>query len=194
MEGKEDYKKTLEALEAEQAELRHLIGEGVSFEIEVKVRKRKAGLLGLFRKREVVTEKREFKIAEPTLSTLDRLSAVWLQMSIDETKLHSEDYLVTAKQLAAKEAKRLAEVVAIAVLGEDYYDVTPSGDHYQRKPNRKRLAQLTATLLHAIKPSELLTLAITITNVSNLGDFINSIRLMQASRTSDPTTLIEPQD
>ena len=186
-------KNKIEDLEREQKELRALIGEGINFDIDVTVRKRKAGLFGFLRKREKVTEKRYFTIKEPTLSTLDRLSAVWVQMSIDEAKLQSDDYLVSAKQLAAKEAKRLAEVVAIAVLGEDYYDVTASGEGFKRKPNNKRLAELAATFLHTLTPSELLTLAVAITNVSNLADFINSIRLMQASRTSDPTNLVEQQ-
>ena len=115
-------------------------------------------------------------------------------MTIDETKLNDDDYLATAKQLANKEAKKLAKVVATAVLGEDYYDVTNKGGYFVRKPNEKRLARLTSLFSHSVTPSQLLTLAILITNVSNLGDFINSIRLMSAARTSDPiTNLIEEQ-
>ena len=112
-------------------------------------------------------------------------------MSIDETKLGDEDYFKTAKKMAAQEARKLAQVVAVAVLGEDYYDVTDKGGYLVRKPNETRLARLTSLFLHTVTPSQLLTLAILITNVSNLGDFINSIRLMSATRTSDPTQLIE---
>lgn len=115
-------------------------------------------------------------------------------MSIDEAKLNDEDYLITAKQLATKEAGKLAEVVALAVLGEDFYDTTEKGGVYTRKPNASRLDNLSNLFLHTITPSQLLTLAILITNVSNLGDFINSIRLMSATRTSDPTQLIEQPD
>ena len=111
-------------------------------------------------------------------------------MSIDETKLGDEDYFKTAKKMAAQEARKLAQVVAVAVLGEDYYDVTDKGGYLVRKPNETRLARLTSLFLHTVTPSQLLTLAILITNVSNLGDFINSIRLMSATRTSDPTQLI----
>ena len=189
----EDDKEYLESLEEEQRELRHIIGEGITFSVEISVLRRKPGILGFLKKKSVVKEKLTYRIAEPTLSTLDRLSAIWLQMSLDEAKLNDKDYLQTAKQLANQEAKRLAEVVAVAVLGEDYYDVTEKGGVYNRKPNRKKLAELTTLFLHTLKPSELLSLAITITNVSNLGEFINSIRLMQASRTSDPTTLIDTQ-
>ena len=128
----------LDNLTREQGELRQMINEGVTFDIEVTYRKRKPGLFGFFRKREQMKEKRVFRIAEPTLSTLDRLSMLWLEMTIDETKLNDADYLATAKQLANKEAEKLAKVVATAVLGEDYYDVTDRGGYFVRKPNEKR--------------------------------------------------------
>ena len=178
-----DYNDKLEALEREQSELRQMIGEGITFDVEVTYTRRKPGLLGFFRKREKITEKKVFRVQEPTLATL--------QMSIDETKLSDEDYFKTAKKMAAQEARKLAQVVAVAVLGEDYYDVTDKGGYLVRKPNETRLARLTSLFLHTVTPSQLLTLAILITNVSNLGDFINSIRLMSATRTSDPTQLIE---
>lgn len=184
----------IEALEAEQNELRLMIQEGVTFDVEVTHYQRKPGFFGAFRKKERVTEKKVFKIKEPTLSTLDRLSALWLQMEIDETKLKEADYLNAAKKLANKEAHRLAEVVAIAVLGEDYYITTEKNGGYKRTEDKEALHNLTSLFMHSVKPSDLFTLAVLITNVSNLGDFINSIRLMSATRTSDPTHLIEPQD
>lgn len=185
----------LEALELEQNELRQMIQEGVTFDVDVTYYRRKPGFWGYFRKREKVKEKRVFKIEEPTLNTLDRLSALWLQMEIDETRLQEADYLNAAKKMANKEAKRLAEVVATAVLGEDYYTTTiDKGGYFKRTENKQELKRLTSFFSHTVKPSELFTLAVLITNVSNLGDFINSIRLMSATRTSDPTHLIEPQD
>ena len=190
----EEYESKTQALEAEQNELRLMIKDGITFDIEVTHYRRKPGILGYFRKREKVTEKRVFKIEEPTLNTLDRLSALWLQMEIDETRLKDEDYLGTAKRLAAKENKTVAEIVATAVLGEDYYISVDRGGWFSRKEDKATLQRLTDTFRHAIKPSELFTLAVLITNVSNLGDFINSIRLMGATRTSDPTHLIEQQD
>ena len=184
----------LEALELEQSELRLMIQEGVTFDVDVTHYRRKPGFWGYFSKREKVTEKRVFKIEEPTLNTLDRLSALWLQMEIDETRLQEADYLNAAKKMANKEAKRLAEVVATAVLGEDYYTAIDKGGYFKRTENKQELKRLTSLFLHTVKPSELFTLAVLITNVSNLGDFINSIRLMSATRTSDPTHLIEQQD
>lgn len=190
----EEFNTKLEALEAEQNELRLMIQEGVTFDVTVTHHRRKPGILGYFRKREKVTEKKVFKIEEPTLNTLDRLSALWLQMEIDETRLQEADYLNAAKKMANKEAHRLAEVVAVAVLGEDYYTTIDKGGYFKRTENKQELKRLKSLFLHTIKPSELFTLAVLITNVSNLGDFINSIRLMSATRTSDPTHLIEQQD
>lgn len=182
----------IKALEQEQNELRHMINQGLTFDVEVTYSRRRPGFFGFFRKREKVTEKRVFTIQEPTLATLDRLSALWLQMEIDETRLGDADYLATARQMAGKEAKRLAEVVAVAVLGEDYYDTTEHRGAFSYKPNEDRLRRLAATFFHTVKPSDLFTLAVLITNVSNLGDFISSIRLMSATRTSEPrASLIE---
>lgn len=193
MAENKDDKGKLEDLQREQNELRLMIQEGVTFDIDVTHYKRKPGLVGYFQKRERVTEKRVFKVQEPTLATLDRMSAIWVQLEIDEAQLSDEDYLKTAKNIAANGTKKLAEIVAIAVLGEDYYIATDKGGYFARKEDKKALRQLASTFFHCLKPSELFTLAVLITNVSNLGDFINSIRLMSATRTSEPTNRIEQQ-
>lgn len=185
----------LEKLNREQNELRLLIGQGVTFDVEIKHSRRKPGFRGFFQKREVITETKVYTIQEPTLATLDRLSALWLQIEIDETKLGDDDYLRTARTLANKEARRLAEIVAIAVMGEDYYDVTFNGTTCRRSERKAELRDLTSLFFHTVKPSQLLTLAILITNVSNLGDFVNTMRLMCATRTSEQeATRIEAQD
>ena len=190
----EDFKNKEESLVAEQDELRLMIQEGVTFDVDVTYMKRKPGFLGFFRKRDKVTEKKVFRIKEPTLSTLDRLSALWLQMDLDEARMQEDDYLKAAKQMAGKQAGRLAEVVAVAVLGEDYYKTVETGGGFRRTEDKAALEKLKMFFMHTVKPSDLFTLAVLITNVSNLGDFINSIRLMSATRTSDPAHLIEPQD
>lgn len=182
----------IKALEQEQNELRHMINQGLTFDVEVTYSRRRPGFFGRFRKREKITEKRAYTIKEPTLATLDRLSALWLEMEIDETRLNDANYLATARTMANKEAKHLAEVVAVAVLGEDLYDTTEKAGTFIYKPNEDRLQRLASTFFHVVKPSQLFTLAVLITNVSNLGDFISSIRLMSATRTSDPmANLIE---
>lgn len=47
-----------------------MIGEGITFDVEVTYTRRKPGLLGFFRKREKITEKKVFRVQEPTLATL----------------------------------------------------------------------------------------------------------------------------
>lgn len=53
-----DNNDKLEVLEREQSELRHMINEGVTFDIEVTYTRRKPGLLGFLRKREKIQEKK----------------------------------------------------------------------------------------------------------------------------------------
>jgi hypothetical protein len=107
-------------------------------------------------------------------------------MDIDEAKLTDNDYLATAKAMAGKHARTLAEVVAVAVLGEDLYETSERAGAFTFTPDEAKLRRLTETFYHTVKPSELFTLAILITNVSNLGDFTSSMRLMSATRTSEP--------
>ena len=46
----------------------------------------------------------------------------------------------------------------------------------------------TTLFFHTIKPSKLVGLSEAVTSVSNLGDFINSMRLMSGARTTQPRT------
>ena len=76
----EDIKK----LQQEKDELNALIGKGVDFsvpDVEFEVEKR---FFGLVKKRKRKNVTRSFKIVEPTLSTLDRLSAEWIEFALDE--------------------------------------------------------------------------------------------------------------
>ena len=172
------------ALESE--ELSRLIGEGFSFEVketEIRSRKKWFGLKKEYFPVEVVTK---FKIEEPTLGTLDRLSAEWVQFAIDEISLKSKHGLQAAKTLTHQNALRFAKVVAIAVVGSSY--LKPQADkfgtlHYVE--DTERLAYLTQLFARTIKPSQLYQLCVAINTMSNLGDFCNSIRLMCAERTTN---------
>ena len=106
-------------LEQERAELNTLIGKGVSFEVkdtEFDVEKRFLGIVKRYKPREVT---RTFKIEEPTLATLDRISAETIEFAIDEAAMKSADSMQRARGLAREHSIRCARVVAIAVLGED---------------------------------------------------------------------------
>lgn len=188
-------KQTKAKAEQERSELRRIINDGISFEVEVRTARRPSGIFGRFKRKQISKQKRVFKVSEPTLATLDRLSALWLSIDIDDTQLTNDNYLADARRLAAQHSQTLAEIVATAVLGEDLYDITDRRGVFAYKPNNRKLAELSTTFFHSVKPSDLFKLAILITNACNLADFIASMRLMSATRTSEPmATRIEPQD
>lgn len=187
MEEVNTAKKTL--IDLEREELNLLIKRGVKFDISYKVRRKKQGFRGFFQKKEIITVNEIYEMHEPTLAVLDRLSAVWVEMGIDEDSLNAggTTTLVEAKQIAHENTRRMARIIAIAVLGEDY-NITEVGTNgrIKHKQDDKELDRLTALFLHSIKPSKLVGLANTVTNVSNLGDFIGSMRLMSGARTTQP--------
>ena len=175
-------------LELEREELNLLVKQGIKFSVTHKIRRHKKGVKGFFQRPEVITVKEDFEIQEPTLSVLDRLSAIWVEMGLDEKRLTAggTETLAEAKRIAKDNAARMA---AIAVLGEDYH-VTEvcAGGRVKKYNDDKELDRLTALFFHTIKPSKLVGLSEAVTSVSNLGDFINSMRLMSGARTTQPRT------
>ena len=67
-------------LELEREELNLLVKQGIKFSVTHKIRRHKKGVKGFFQRPEVITVKEDFEIQEPTLSVLDRLSAIWVEM------------------------------------------------------------------------------------------------------------------
>ena len=182
----------IKKLEQEKAELNALINKGVTFEVEdteFKVTKR---FFGLFKKRSPAKVKRTFKISEPTLGALDRIASEWIEVAIDEAALKGDDGMQRARRLVGKHALRCAKVVAIAVLGSDYlipkYSV---GGVVRYDEDRRRLEELTALFARTVTPSQLYQLCMLITAMCNLGDFMNSIRLMSADRSTMPGRIEE---
>ena len=182
----------IKTLEQEKAELNTLINKGISFEVEDTEFAVKRRFFGLIKKRVPVKVKRQFKIAEPTLGTLDRLSAEWIEFAIDEAALKSDDGMQKARTLAHEHSIRCAKVVAIAVLGSDYLMPLPGiGGIVRYVEDKKQLEELTALFARQIKPSKLYQLYVLINAMCNLGDFLNSIRLMCADRTTMPIRIEE---
>ena len=95
-----------------------------------------------------------------------------------------------AHKLAHDNAIRMAKYVALAVLGEDF---TPAiqmpGGRVKYVEDTARLDELTKLFAHAIKPSDLFKLCVTINAIENLPDFTNCIRLVSASRTTIPNLI-----
>lgn len=173
-------------LEQERNELNALINKGVTFEVKdagFDVHRTWYG-----RKRYTPKEiKHSFTISEPTLGTLDRLSAEWIEFAIDEEAMKSDDALERARTLVSKHAERCARIIAIACLGSSYLVATPVGNGATRyTEDTGKITELTALFMRTIKPSQMRELIVLINAMCNLGDFTNSIRLMLADRTTMP--------
>ena len=176
------------ALEQEKAELNALINKGITFEVEVTefVKPKKGFIQLLFRKRVPVKVQKKFRIKEPTLGTLDRIAAEWIEVAIDEKALQSDDGMQRARTLVSKHAIRCAKVIAIAVLGSEYLIPKWENGIVRYEEDEWRLDELTALFAETITPSQLYRLCLLITAACNLGDFMNSIRLMSADRSTMP--------
>lgn len=188
-----NIEKTLHDIEREELNL--LIRKGQKFAVRYTITKKEKRLLGL-RSRTVEEERAEaFELKEPTLAVLDRLSAHWLEMTLDEKALESggAETLAEAKRATADNTKRMARVIAIAVLGEDYHikTINQKTGRVQFANDEKELERITDLFFHTIKPSELVILCQRITNIANLGDFIGSMRYMSGARTTQRTGRIE---
>ncbi|ERI85113.1 hypothetical protein HMPREF1981_02000 [Bacteroides pyogenes F0041] len=183
------------ALEQERSELNALIGRGVSFEVQDVEVRHKTYLWGLFKKKVLVPITRNFVIEEPTLGTLDRLSSEWVEMAIDEEAIKSTDGMLQARIMTKKHALRCAKVIALAVLGSDYLiPKAGNGGIVRYEEDTKRLEELARLFARQIKPSELYQLYVLINAMCNLGDFLNSIRLMSADRTTIPIRIEESNE
>jgi hypothetical protein len=181
----------IKTLEQEKAELNALINKGVQFEVvdtDFEVKRR---FWGLFKKRIPVKVRKQFKVEELTLGTLDRLSAEWIEFESDDTMMTSDDGMQRARTLVGKHSIRCAKVVALAVLGSDYLipKCTRNGIRYVE--DTERLEYLTALFARTIKPSNLYQLTVLINAMCNLGDFLNSIRLMSSDRSTMPIRIEE---
>lgn len=182
----ETEKTNIESLEQERKELRLLINEGVAFTVPYLEKVRIGGwwrrlAMLLFRGQKYTFEERQrsFVVKEPTAFTLDRLSAEYIELAIDEAKV-KEAPRQEARRLFAKHSRRMARIVAIAVLGNQWED-------------KKLLNEHTEFFSRWLKNSQLWELVQAIDLTNNLADFINSMRLMSSARTTMPTRIESPQ-
>lgn len=178
-------------LERERRELNTLIGKGVSFEVKDVEFETKRRFWGLVKKHIPHEVTRKFTIQEPTLATLDRLSSEWVEFAVDEEAVKSSDGMAAARRYAHRHCERCARVVAIAALGEDRLIAVPGKDGTRWIEDEAKLERLTRLFLRTIKPSRLYQLYVLINAMCNLGDFLNSIRLMQSERTTMPNRIEE---
>jgi len=161
-----DNEKTL--LEIEREELNLLVQRGFHFDV----------IIG--------NRKKTFKIHEPTLNVLDRISDISLDMAISGDEMNQNDIILNARKLVKGNTKRQARIIAIAVLGESYYTNIPILRQILNVFYRLKSRSLTDSFMHTITPSKLVGLTVSITNISNLGDFYASMRLLSGARTTQP--------
>lgn len=182
-----------EKKQAESEELNRLIGKGLTFTVERTLHIRQKGMFSFLRRRIKKIQYERLTIYEPTLSTLDRIAAEQIEIELDEKKLWEPAWQNEVHNLKRKHVMRLAKIIALAVLGEDYYIIEQHGKNIIYKADDEKLSELTQLIAHGVKPSKLVQLAGMVNTVSNMGDFMNSIRLMSGNRTTMPI-LVEQED
>jgi hypothetical protein len=181
-----------EKIIAEKQEINLLIDKGVNISVDRTIYVRHHGFIKRFWKKVKRIETVKFTIHEPTLSTLDRITAEQIDLRIDESLL-KESAMQEAKMLVSKHGRRLARIIALAVIGQDYVISIQESGRIVHKNDDKRLDELTELFFMNLKPSQLVQYCILINTMSNIGDFISSIRLMSAARTTMPNLIEEKQ-
>lgn len=153
-----------DAHEAERRELELLNKNGMTFEVGRR--------WGKFWGR---TKPRTFKIQSFELGVMDRLSAEYHELDMEEELLNQENLIIIgrAKDMVTKQSRRLARIVAIAVIGNNPYF------HYMVGP-------LAEFFYNRIDSAKLFKLTMIINKMANYGDFINSIRFLRSLRTTQP--------
>ena len=117
--------------------------------------------------------KEKFKIKPCTLSTLDRLCQYQIELFIDESKLNDEvEIFNQTKLIAAKNAKLMANIVAVAVLGIDY--------------SKSKFKRVSTILYNSLTPAKLFEIINEILKSQDLTNFTNSTRLASIKMTISP--------
>lgn len=131
--------------------------------------------------------KEKFTATNPTLAVLDEMSVEWLEFDDYEKRLADGEDSIKVAQRSIVESKRAAKIVALAVIGEDLFSERRFLFVRWTHRNRLRLKRLSGFFYRHIKPSNLYALANAVLITSDLGNFLNSIRLMQVETTTTPT-------
>lgn len=169
-------------LGAEIKQLDSLIHKGLAFTVE------KKGLSKILSRK----KEKEFILQEFTLGVLDLLSAEFIQLQIDDEKLN-ENPIAFTNELINSHSKRMARIIAIAVLGTS---CVVWENPLKWAYNHVLILKYTRYFYKRIKPSKMIQIVQIIRELMNLGDFISSIRLMSGvARTTLPKAdLIEQSE
>lgn len=158
----------VDTLTAERNELDVLTGQPVRFRVPMR------SILRRFSK----TRERAFILEQPYLGTLDRLSAEYIRLELDEDAFN-ENPFAESKRVVAQNAQRAARIVAIAVLNS----------HWKIK---WLLGIYTRYFLWRINTQKLSELILLIYPMASLVDFTHAIRYLSVTpRTSSPNLVAE---
>lgn len=121
--------------------------------------------------------KKKWHVKPLRLGALDEISSVLLKMKLNEDELQ-ENPLGQYKHVIKDNATLCAEVVAVSVLGKKW---------------RIRLFKkaLTSYFKWNLTPSQIATYYLKIITMADMGNFINSIRLMSGATTTKPNQIEE---
>lgn len=164
----------------EQKEASRLARDGYIFAVEYdELRKTIFG-------KKVVHHADEYRIEEPTLGMLDRMSKEWVNIKIGG----SEGVIDEAKLSVADNAMRMCRIIAIAVIGSNGKNMIRCGAGEIRR-QEKEIERLSGIFAACVKPSQLKDIAYYILAASNLADFMTATTLMRAERTTRPSGVAE---
>ena len=175
-----------EQIAAERNELNNLINEGVKITLEYNKRR--------FPFSKPVLVKEIFTISQPTLAVIDLMSAEAIDLIVDEDQLQ-ENPFENAKQICKKSIEPISRYIAIAILGRDAEIPCNSLSKYPSyKKNEKEIKRISTLIKRSLNPGQLKVVINLITQISNIGDFINSIRLAGESRSTTPNRIEGDED
>lgn len=165
-------------MNAEQNELNLLLQKGVQITLRYRATEQPS-LWRFWRQPREVTKTKVLVFREPTLATLDRVRLELLQIEFDEKRLNNKNpdiVMEEGKRIAYGSCRNMARLIAIFALGENLWN--HSGNIFVE--DSERLEELTAIIMQSMQPSVMEQLITCLTSLSNIGSFINSIRLISA--------------
>ena len=182
---------TEKTLQQEKQESNLLNNKGFKFKVSYNEMVYKNRFYKLLNKGTVKEKTEEFEIKELCLGTKDRITDVVLQITLneDDFKDGGFDIIEKARVLSRDNSKKMAFIVALAVVGES--KAVFNGERFVKYDDCKELIRLQNIFYHCLTPAELLKICSQVTSMENIADFLNSIRLMSRTKTTTPINRIE---
>ena len=126
-------------------------------------------------KRLVSTEQHVYEMKQPTLGCLDLINYYSRDMKVDEDALKgAENPYPLLRRLCHRHTGDVSRAMAVAILGRRVFVKTMFG----YRTDYKAIDRLAETLKINVTPGKLFEMAQALSVISNMSDFLNSIRLM----------------